>query len=215
MIIDDFIPENARQYIDHMGTDEHADLKRAREHVEQHASHSGMMIDRQVARMLQMLIKLTGAKTCLEVGTFYGYSALTIAMALPEQGQLITLEKSPEQADIAQQLFDASNKRKQIHLIVGDALTTIPTLTMMFDFIFIDADKRAYPIYFDLLIPKLRAGGLMVVDNALFKMEPIEAKTPQGQAVHELMMKAKSHPDLETVLVPIRDGLLLLRKKTT
>jgi len=166
-----------------------------------------------VGRLLQLLVKISQAKHCLEVGTFTGYSALFMAAGLPVDGQLITCEKEENHAKIAQKYFDLSPHGHKITLMQGDATQTIQDFTRSFDFIFIDADKQNYPFYYEKLIPKLRPGGLMAVDNALWRTEVLAPQDSASKAIDALNQMAKNDPRLETLLLAIRDGLLIIHKK--
>lgn len=163
-------------------------------------------------KLLHFLVKLMQAKNCLELGTFTGYSALNIASALPVDGKLITCEVNQTHADFAQKYFDRSPHGHKIEIKIGEATKTIPALNANIDFIFIDADKANYPVYYDLLIPKLRMGGLMVVDNALWGGEVIQPLDSRSQAIHSLNMKAHEDSRVETVMLSVRDGMMLIRK---
>lgn len=163
-------------------------------------------------KFLQLLVKISNAKNCLEIGTFTGYSALCIASGLPDDGKLITCEISQTHADFAKKYFDKSKHGKKIEIRVGEATKTIPTLENDFDFIFIDADKENYPVYYDMLIPKLRSGGIMVVDNALWHGEVVAHVDAQSKAIHSLNMKARDDVNVETVMLSVRDGIMLIRK---
>lgn len=164
-------------------------------------------------QLIAMLIKLSGAKRCLEIGTFTGYSALYIASALPVDGKLITCEINEEHANMAQRYFDRSPDGHKIELRLGDAIQTIPTLDEPFDFIFIDANKASYPVYYDLLIPKLKPKGLMIVDNALWRNEVVHPVSNRALAIDSLNQKASHDPQVETVMLSVEDGMLLIRKR--
>src|SRR5690625_3023143 len=135
---------------------------------EEELEHIDMLSGRQVGRLLAILIKICGAKRVLEVGTFAGYSALTMAEALPEDGELFTCEYNERYKALAQKFFEHSEYGSKINLVMGKALETIPTIPGSFDLIFLDADKINYPEYYDLLLPRLREGGIMAVDNMLW-----------------------------------------------
>lgn len=164
-------------------------------------------------QLLAMLIKLCRAVHCLEIGTFTGYSALHMASALPENGTLITCEIRADHAAIAQRYFDKSEHGHKISLRLGDAAQTISSLDQPFDFVFIDADKANYPLYYDLCLTKLTVGGLMVVDNALWEGEVVHPTSKEALAIDTLNRKASRNTHVETVMLTVRDGMLLIRKK--
>ncbi len=162
--------------------------------------------------LLQLLVKLSGAKLCLELGTFTGYSALQIAAGLPVEGKLITCEVEPIHAAFAKRYFDKSPHGHKIEIRLGEAQQTILELNHDFDFIFIDADKANYPLYYDLLIPKLKSKGLMVVDNALWRGEVVTPNNARAKAIDALNQKARNDNRVQTLMLPIRDGMLVISK---
>lgn len=164
-------------------------------------------------QLLAMLVALSGAKRCLEIGTFTGYSALYIASALPRDGTLLTCEIRPEHAAIAQRYFDKSEHGRKISLRLGEATQTLQSLDQSFDFVFIDADKANYPLYYDLCLAKLNPGGLIVVDNALWDGEVVNPTKKDALAIDALNRKASGDLRVETVMLTVRDGMLLIRKK--
>jgi len=187
-------------------------LAKLRQETEATSPVARMLCGPVEGRLLAMLIQLSAAKQCLELGTFTGYSALYMASALPPDGKLITCEMREDHAAFAKRYFDQSPDGPKIELKLGDAVQTIKTLTQSFDFIFIDADKANYPLYYDLLLPKLNPNGLMVVDNALWRGEVVEPASKEAKAIDALNQKAAKDPTVETVMLPLRDGMLLVRK---
>lgn len=173
--------------------------------------HAHMLCGPVVGNLLYLLVKLMKAQHCLEIGTFTGYSALYIAQALTIDGQLTTCEVRSEHALLAQKHFDQSPHGHKIKLLLGPAAQTIDALDK-FDFIFIDADKINYPLYYDKLIPKLRPAGLMVVDNALWRAKVLHPLDPNSTAIAQLNKKARLDTRVETVMLSVRDGLLLIYK---
>ncbi|MDH4469232.1 MAG: class I SAM-dependent methyltransferase [Bacteriovoracaceae bacterium] len=163
---------------------------------------------------LQLLINCINAKRILELGTFTGYSALAMAEALPEDGELITCDIDPAATAVAQEFWSQSEHGKKIKLRMGPALATIASLDLEFelDLVFIDADKGNYINYWDACIPKLRRGGLMVVDNVLWSgrvLNPVEKSDHHIVSFNE---HAKNDSRVKLVLLPIRDGMLIARK---
>ena len=170
-------------------------------------------------KFLQLLSLLVQPRRVLEVGTFTGYSALCLAEGLTEDGRLHTLELRDEDADRAEGYFRRSAQRDRIILHRGNALAIIPTLEETWDLVFIDADKVNYAEYYQLILPRVRKGGLIVADNIFFHGEVLpvmEGKTVSGrnakgiQAFNELIDADQS---VEKVIVTLRDGLFLIRKK--
>ncbi len=166
-------------------------------------------------KFLQLLIKLKSAKKCLEIGTFTGYSALYMAQGLPPDGKLITCEINEVHAKLAQHYFDKSPNGHKIELRLGEAMQTLAHLdeNETFDFIFLDADQKNYPQYYEKLISLLTPGGILVADNALWKTKVIqEEKDQTTQAIDKFNHLAREDKRVETVMLPIRDGLFLIRK---
>ena len=175
--------------------------------------HIDMLSGRLVGRLLSLLIKISGARRVLEVGTFTGYSALTMAEALPDDGELFTCEYNERYENIARTFFDKSKAGSKITLLMGKALATIPTISGSFDFVFLDADKINYPSYYELILPRLEQGGIMVVDNVFWSGEVLDSESEKGRAIDELNTKIRDDDSVEQVMLPVRDGVTVLRKK--
>ena len=161
-----------------------------------------------------MLSKLIRPKNILEIGTYTGYSALCLAEGMQNDGALHTIDVNEELYDLQRKYFDASNYAENIIQHTGNALDIIPTLTHDFDIVFIDADKRNYPNYLELLIPKLNTGAVLLSDNVLWSgkvVEAVAADDVDTKALLEYNRLLNEHPKLETVVLPIRDGLTISR----
>ncbi len=174
-----------------------------------------MMSGHLQGRLLKMLVAMTGAKRIVEIGTYSGYSALCMAEALPDDGELHTIEIDDEQeAFILQQISSAPHGEK-ITLHIGDGIEVIPTLTGEFDFAFIDADKRIYQQYYDLLLPRMRKGGVMLIDNTLWDgkvLIDMPASNDYQTIAIKLFNDTLSADDrVEKVILPMRDGLTMVR----
>ncbi|MBP1637790.1 MAG: O-methyltransferase family 3 [Bacteroidetes bacterium] len=167
-------------------------------------------------RVLSMLCKMIRPVNVLELGTFTGYSALCIAESLPENGMLDTIESDDELEDFILQNFDKSPYKNNINLIMGNAIDIIPGLDKTYDLVFIDADKREYSDYYKLVFPKLRQGGFILADNTLWAGKVVEnvknndKQTIEIKRFNELLSKDER---VEQVILPLRDGLTLIRKK--
>jgi caffeoyl-CoA O-methyltransferase len=163
---------------------------------------------------LRMLVRVSGAKRVLEIGTFTGYSALSMAAGLPDDGQLSTCEIDPEHARIAQSFFDRSPHGRKIALMSGPALDTINALPARttFDFVFIDADKENYVNYYEAVLPRLRPGGLIAADNTLWSGRVLEPKDKSDHAIVAFNAHVARDPRVEHVLLSVRDGVMLVRK---
>lgn len=175
--------------------------------------YSEMLTGKVEGRFLSMLIGLTGSRRVLEVGMFTGYSAYMMAGALPEDGEVITLEMNERYKAIADDCFKDDPVADKIKVVMGNALETIPNLEGTFDLMFLDADKEHYPDYYELLVPKLRTGGLLVVDNALWYGEVTNPRDRKAEAINQLNHTIKQDPRMENVLLTVRDGIHLARKK--
>lgn len=207
------IDESIEKYALEHTTSESPLLKKIREITDRELEYSNMLTNRMVGQLLQFLIKLGGYKRVLEVGTFTGYSALTMAEALPGDGQLVTLEMNERYEKMARKFVKQSSHEKKIRIVMGMAEETLPELDETFDLAFIDADKRNYPLYYDLVKPRLNPGGMMVIDNAFWSGSVLNpAEDDKGKAVDDLNKKVRDDSDVEHVLLTVRDGLHLVRK---
>ena len=159
------------------------------------------------ARLLKMLARLAGAKRILEIGTFAGYSALSMAEALPEEGELVTCEMDPEAIFVAKKYFGLSPHGKKITLMEGPALDSLKKVSGLFDMAFIDADKENYINYYDAIFPLIRPGGLMAIDNVLWSGRVLDPKDNSDKAIHELNEKVVRDNRVESVMLTVRDGL--------
>ncbi len=208
-----FLNKALEDYILSVSSKESPLLENLRRDTATHIGMANMLTGPIEGALLQMLVKISGAKKCLELGTFTGYSALHIAQALPVDGKLITCELKEQHAAFAQSYFDKSPHGHKIEIRQGEALSIIDSLHEEFDFIFIDADKGNYPSYYEKLIPTLRVGGLLVVDNALWAGEVVNPQDNQGRAIDKLNKMAHQDERVDTVMLSVRDGILLCRKR--
>lgn len=165
-------------------------------------------------RVLSMLSKIIHPKYILEIGTYTGYSAICLAEGLANKGELHTIDVNEELVNIQRKYFDKSTQGNQIIQHTGDALDIIPNLDISFDLIFIDAEKKMYNAYFEAVIQKTKPGGIILSDNVLWSgkvVEPLDRKDRATKVLLEYNQKLKEDPRIETVLLPIRDGLTLSR----
>jgi len=163
--------------------------------------------------LLRMLVQLSGARRVLEIGTFTGYSALSMAMGLPDDGTVITCDVDPEMTQIARDFWARSPHGEKIELRLEPALDTIATLDGPFDFVFIDADKANYIAYWDAIVPKVRPGGLVVADNVLWSGKVLDPKEPNDHAIVAFNRHARYDDRVELVMLTVRDGITLARRK--
>jgi caffeoyl-CoA O-methyltransferase len=167
-------------------------------------------------RVLSMLSKLIQPKNVLEIGTYTGYSALSIAEGLHPKGTIHTIDKNEELFSLQEKYFEKSGYKNQIQQYVGNALNIIPTIEEKFDLVFIDADKSNYINYFHLIIDKMNSGGIILSDNVLWSGKVVEELNPKDidtKVLLEYNLLLNSDERLETVLLPIRDGLTISRVK--
>ncbi len=173
----------------------------------------GMQVGPLEGAFLRLLVRLTGARRVLEVGMFTGYSALCMAEGLPEGGELITCDVDPNAEAIARSFFARAPFGNRIQVRMGDAKQTLKTLTGQFDLVFLDADKESYLTYYALALPLLRAGGLLVADNTLWSGRVLEPKAQSDAAIVAFNQHVLNDQRVERVLVPVRDGMMLARKR--
>lgn len=190
-------------------------LQELEKYTRRYCDDSQMLIGPHEGALLAMLVRLSGARRVLEIGTFTGYSALCMAGAMPQNGRLITCEIKPEHADIAQSFFDRSPHGRKIRLRLGAALETLASLprSMNFDFVFLDADKENYVNYYEAVLPRLRSGGLIVADNVLWSGRVLAPKKKTDRAVVRFNKHVHRDPRVECVMLPLRDGVSLVRKR--
>lgn len=166
-------------------------------------------------RFLTMLVELMQPKSILELGTFTGYSAICLSQGLPENGRLVTIDNNPEVEDLARKYFKISGLEDKIHFIIGDVLEVVPNLNMTFDMAFIDADKERLPEYYHLVMEKTNPGGFIIVDNILWygKVADPEQTDHVTQKIRQFNDLVQNDNRVTNVLLPLRDGLMLIRKR--
>jgi len=166
-------------------------------------------------RVLSLLANLLKPKRILEIGTYTGYSALCLAEGLPDDGKLITIDVNEELQARVQGYFNDSSYKGQIDYRIGDAMELIPTLPDMWDLVFIDADKKNYLNYYDLVIERMNPGGIILADNILWSGKVIDEAAQDRETVLLRNYNERIHADerVENILLPIRDGIMVSRKK--
>jgi caffeoyl-CoA O-methyltransferase len=170
-----------------------------------------MLSGRQVGMLLKMLVQISGAKRILEAGTFTGYSAIMMTDALPDDGELITIEMNRRYEKLSKSYFSREPYSRKIRQIMGNALEEIPKLEGPFDLIFLDADKINYPEYYRLAKEKSRPGGLIVLDNMLWGGEVLTGAGPKAKAIHRTSEIISDDEDVEQLMLPLRDGVMVVR----
>jgi caffeoyl-CoA O-methyltransferase len=210
----DFLPKKIDDYILAHSQHEPQLLQELNRETWQKVLNPRMLSGEFQGRVLSMISKLIQPKTILEIGTYTGYSALCLAEGLAPNGELHTLDRNEELFDLQRAYFDKSPYKDQIHQHLGTALDLLPQFNQKFDLVFVDADKENYSNYFHLIIDKMNPGGVILSDNVLWSGKVVEALDPKDidtAALLEYNRLLNEDPRLETVLLPIRDGLTLSR----
>jgi len=212
-----FIPEELDDYVVAHSQDEPELLQELNRETYQKILQPRMLSGHYQGRVLSMISKLINPKSILEIGTYTGYSALCLAEGLQKNGQLHTIDINEELFDFQRKYFDKSGFGNQIHQHLGDALDIIPKIETLFDLVFIDADKENYCNYFEIIISKLNPGGIILSDNVLWSGKVLDTKFKKEDtstpALIEYNKLLKTDNRIETILLPIRDGLTISRKK--
>ena len=179
-----------------------------------HAMNPRMASGPVQGRFLQLLCQLMQPKKVLEIGTFTGFATICMARGMASDGLLTTIEANEEYEGIIRKYLAKAAVADRVRLIIGDAKEVIPTLEGGFDLVFIDADKISYPSYYDLVIEKLNPGGVVLADNVLWegKVLNVGTKERDTKAIQAFNDKVQNDPRVENVLLPLRDGLMMVRK---
>ncbi len=212
----DFLPQKIDDYAVHHSQKEPELLQQLSRETWQKVLAPRMLSGHFQGRVLSVLSKITHPKNILEIGTYTGYSALCLAEGMQQEGKLHTIDINEELYDLQRKYFDLSPWGKQIVQHTGNALEIVPKLNLMFDLVFIDADKRNYPNYLEIILPKLSKGAVILSDNVLWSGKVVEEVKEDDIDTLEIIRYNKminEHPSLETVLLPIRDGLTVSRVK--
>ena len=205
--------EEIQNYAESFTSDESAVLKELREHCYAHYEDKAMLSGFVQGRVLAMFSKMIRPKVVLEIGTYLGYSALCFAEGLGEGGKVITLDIQEDTNKVARSFVERSEFAKQIELHLGFATEIIPTLPETFDLVFIDADKPNYSNYYNLVFDKVRPGGFIIADNVLWSGKVLEADQDDNTiALHEFNQMVQADNRVSNVLLPIRDGLMVMSK---
>ena len=212
----DFISDDIMTYAINHTQDESNLLKSLNKETHQKILQSRMISGHFQGRVLSFISQLIRPETILEIGTYTGYATLCLAEGLTKNGKIHTIEINEELIDFQKKYFDKSKFKNQIFTHIGDAIDIIPKLKFKYDLIFLDADKANYPNYMEMVVPKLKKGGVLIADNVLWsgkvldyqqKRDDIETK---GIKLFSELVKKNS--SLQTLLLPIRDGLMMCRK---
>ncbi|CAI8160639.1 MAG: Putative O-methyltransferase [Bacteroidota bacterium] len=208
-----FLAENLETYVQQHSEQEPQLLQELARETHLKVLQPRMLSGAYQGRLLSLISKLINPKHVLEIGTYTGYSALCIAEGLHANGRIDTIDINEELTDMQRRYFDASGYGKQIFQHLGNAAEIIPALNGTFDLVFIDADKEQYPLYFDLIIERIQAGGLIIADNVLWSGKVVNHATDEAtQALQLFNRKMVEDNRVENVLLTVRDGLTLIRK---
>ena len=209
-----FISDKLQKYIDDHSMEESDLLKALDRETHQKVLQPRMLSGSYQGRLLAILAKMIGPKKILEVGTYTGYATLCMAEGLTTGGSIDTIDHNEELADMQRRYFDQSPYGSQIVQHLGEAKDILKTLAGPYDLVFLDADKENYPHYFDLIIDKLETGGILLSDNVLWSGKVLEKATDEAtSALQEYNHKINTDVRVETVVLPIRDGLTITRKR--
>lgn len=201
------------EYADRMSLGESGAIRELVQSSDEELDYIDMLSGNIVGQLLKMLIRISGARRVLEIGTFTGYSALMMAEALPEDGELITLEMNIRYQKLAGDHFGKYDKANKITMLKGNAQEIIRELKPEFDLVFLDADKLRYEYYFEHCLPLLRSGGLLVADNVLWDGTVLDPQDHKAEAIDAFNRSVAKDDRVEQVLLPVRDGLNIIRKK--
>ncbi len=209
-----FISEELETYIENHSQREPELLAALNRETHQKILQPRMLSGHFQGRVLSMLSKLIRPMHILEIGTYTGYAALCLCEGMQQNGILDTIDINEELESIQKKYFDLSPWKNQIQQHIGDAIEIIPTLNKKYDLVFIDADKENYLNYFDLIVPMMNTGGIILSDNVLWSGKVLETPDPRDLSTNILLeynTKINQDPRVETVLLPIRDGLTVSR----
>ena len=210
----EFLPKALQEYIEKHTAEESELLRRINRDTHLNVLKPRMLSGHLQGRVLAMLSQMVRPSYILEIGTYTGYSALCLAEGLQKEGKLVTIDINEELETRVRAYFSASKFESQIDFIVGNAQEIIPTLSYTWDMVFIDANKEAYPDYFQKTLPQVRPGGFIIIDNVLWSGKVADPdKTDKATAsIRAFNQLVHQHMSVENVLFPIRDGLMILRK---
>lgn len=201
-------------YAESFTSDETGVLRELREHCEAHYEDKAMLSGFYQGRLLSMFSRMIRPKNVQEIGTYLGYSAICLAEGLVSGGTVYSIDTNEETNAVAQSFINKAGLSEKIRLRLGDAIFILPHLTGPFDLVFIDADKPNYSNYYDLILDKVRPGGFIIADNVLWSGKVLdEEKDENTQALHDFNKMVQADERVSNVLLPIRDGLMVVCKK--
>ena len=207
-----FVSESIQRYADEFSSPEPGLFAELARETRATQVDPQMMVGHGEGLLLRLLVRMSGARRVLEIGTFTGYSALAMASGLPEGGEVITCDVDPKATALARRFWDRSPHGRRITLRLGPALETIASLAGLFDLVFIDADKPNYIRYWEAVLPRVRGGGVIVADNVLWSGRVLDPKDEDDRALAAFNGHVRKDPRVEHVMLPIRDGITIAVK---
>ncbi len=178
------------------------------------SAHGSVMLSEKItAKFLQFCIQMSQAKMVLDVGTYTGYSALAMAEVVGESGMVYTIDRTVQPSiKIAKEHFEKSGKMNRLKLILGDADEVIPKINEVFDLVFIDADKMSSQVYYELVVPKVKSGGVIIIDDCLWRKQVVQPEEDKrAHAMHRLNNRVLQDERVDNIILPIRHGINLIR----
>jgi predicted O-methyltransferase YrrM len=211
-----YIDERVEEYVEDHTTPTGDLFERLAEETREKTTAPQMMVGRVEGKLLEFLVRATRAQLVLELGTFTGYSSISMARGLTGTGKVITFDVNPETTAIARRYAEEAGVAERIEYRLGPALDALPSLDDSFDLIFIDADKGNYVNYYEALLPRLKTNGLMLVDNTLWSGRVADdgSDDESTRAIRALNDRVCEDDRVEQVLLTVRDGILMIRKKS-
>ncbi len=212
----EFLPDDIARYVEHHTSPESDLLKQINRDTHAQVLMPRMLSGHVQGRFLSMISQFIQPKYILEIGTYTGYSAICLAEGLAPDGKLITIDVNEELENRVRIYFQKAGLEAKVDYRIGDAEKVIPTLDVMFDLVFIDADKENYSLYYDLVFDKVKVGGAILADNVLWSGKVTHTKMDKDtRALNEFNKKVNNDARVEALLLPLRDGIMILRKKKT
>ncbi len=207
------IKNEITEYAESFTSDESSVLRELRENCYAHYEDSSMLSGFVQGRVLSMFSRMIRPRVVLEIGTYLGYSALCFAEGLVDGGKVITLDVNEETNKVARSFVEKSEYKDRIEFHLGEGAKVIPSLPETFDLVFIDADKPNYSNYYNLVFDKVRPGGFIIADNVLWSGKVLEQEKDENtQALHDFNLMVQADDRVSNVLLPIRDGLMVVCK---
>jgi caffeoyl-CoA O-methyltransferase len=210
----DFLPDNIARYVEEHTSPESDILKKISRDTHAQVLMPRMLSGHVQGRFLSMISHIIRPAHILEIGTYTGYSAICLAEGMTTGGKLITIDVNEELEKRVRGYFQQAGIESRVDYRIGDAVRIIPTIDIQFDLVFIDADKENYALYYDLVIDKVKSGGVILADNVLWSGKVTQSKMDKDtRALVEFNKKVNLDTRVESLLLPLRDGIMMMRKK--